>query len=239
MGSPETEPFRDGDEGPPLTLTLGSFLMDVTPVTVAQFSLAVSVIEARTPDDRWHTEAQTPENWLAKCNLGSSRTTHPMNCISWLAARTYCQLLQGDLPTEAQWEYAARATTTGAFWWGESFDSVHAVSSVACNARGCRGATEAVALNGPRCNTWGLCDIVGNVWQWTLTDYREQLQDDVALPPDVLQGVAAHPVHPVHRGGAWLDDRPGLFRSAHRGLNYVNHGRTGVGFRCVYPAPTP
>jgi formylglycine-generating enzyme required for sulfatase activity len=154
-----------------------------------------------------------------------------MNCVTWAVARAYCRDRGGDLPTEAEWEYAARAGTTTSYPWGPSFDPTRAIQSVECGARGCRGATSPVVQEGPRCNAWGVCDVVGNVWQWTLTDYREELGAYVSEVP------SATPSNPVHRGGAWLDNVASLFRSAHRGLNYPDHGLTGVGFRCVVRRP--
>ncbi|WP_268905787.1 formylglycine-generating enzyme family protein [Citreicoccus inhibens] len=227
MGSPEGEPGRDTDEGPRTHVALARFQMDVTPVTVRAFEERAEQVRAKDPQAHWWTEAETPQGWLGHCNLGSERQEHPMNCVDWRAARAYCELTGGALPTEAEWEYAARATASTAYWWGETFDVTRVVSSVACTSRGCLGSTAPVVSSGVRCNSWGLCDMTGNVWQWTATTYQEHLGETTpAEPPDV-------PEKPVHRGGSWLNQVPSLFRSAHRGLAYPRNGLTGVGFRCV------
>jgi formylglycine-generating enzyme required for sulfatase activity len=228
MGSPAGESGRDEDEGPKLDLTLSAFAMDVTPVTTEAFEARMSDVTAQDPLAKWWTESTTPAEWLGECNIESSRRDHPVNCVNWYAAQAYCRLDGGDLPTEAEWEYAARAGSDSAFWWGSAFAPDRVVSSVACGARGCGDATSAVVQSGQRCNPWGLCDIIGNVWQWTKTDYQEQLGAYV----NVASAEAA-PKNPVHRGGSWLDNVSSLFRSAHRGLAFPKNGLTGVGFRCV------
>lgn len=184
------------------------------------------------PGARWWTDAETPAGWLGRCNLGSPRRDHPANCVDFRAARAYCRAVGGDLPTEAEWERAARADpAAGAYPWGEPFDPDRAISSVPCGTRGCRGGTAPVARSGPRCGALGVCDLAGNVWEWTATAYRDRLGAHVAAP------AADPPERPVIRGGAWLDDRPALFRAAQRGLVYPEHGLTGVGFRCVRRRP--
>ncbi|RUO87266.1 hypothetical protein D7Y11_41575 [Corallococcus sp. AB018] len=228
MGSPAGEPGRDVDEGPRTEVAFERFQMDVTPVTARAFAARREQVRAKDPQARWWTDAETPAEWLGRCNLDSERTDHPVNCVDWRAARAYCELVGGALPTEAEWEYAVRASTASAFWWGESFDAEHVVGSVSCTSRGCLGGTAPVVHAGPRCNGWGHCDMAGNVWQWTATGYQERLGEDAPSEPS---GV---PEKPVHRGGSWLNHMPALFRSAHRGLAYPKNGLTGVGFRCVH-----
>ncbi len=227
IGSPEGEPGRDADEGPELEVSVPALRMDRSPVTAREFEARLAEVSAKDPQAQWWTEAATPPEWTGKCNLGSARGDHPMNCLNVRAARAYCRLLGKDLPTEAEWEYAARAGARTPFWWGAAFDGARAVSSVACGARGCAGSTSPVATAGPRCNAFGLCDMVGNVWQWTVTAFEERLGAYVSVIPEDA------PANAVHRGGGWVNHIDSLFRSAHRGLNKPKHGLTGVGFRCV------
>ena len=233
MGSPSEEPNRDNDESPQTTLPMAAFRIDVTPVTVRAFEARQDELPTQPGDAKsWWNNEDTPSEWHGACNLGSARKDHPANCVTWHAANAYCALHGGALPTEAQAEYAIRAGTLTVYPWGEAFDPSRAISSVACEARGCAGGTAAVEANGPRCNVWGVCDLVGNVWEWTSTDYQPTLGAYTNQPAD---GV---PAKPVHRGGGWHNHKPFLFRAAHRGLNYPKHGLTGVGFRCAYPTPS-
>lgn len=229
MGSDDDEPLRDADEGPRQPIAVGAFAIDRTPVTVRAFGERLAEVRAAVPGATILSDAETPDGWLGRCNLGSAREDHPMNCVPFEAARAYCRLLGGDLPTEAERELATRAGAGTAYAWGDTFDAAHAVSSVGCGIRGCRGGTASVVSDGPRCNALGICDLSGNVWEWTLTDYAPELGPYTAVTPalDVV------PSAPVHRGGSWLDEDPRRFRSAFRGLAYPENGLTGVGFRCV------
>jgi sulfatase modifying factor 1 len=86
---------------------------------------------------------------------------------------------------------------------------------------------DGVLPESPRCNALGVCDVVGQVWEWTSTDYRE------AQCAYVMEPSRDPPVRPVHKGGSWQNHLPFLLRHAKRGLNHPDHGLTGVGFRCV------
>ncbi|MBX7115543.1 MAG: formylglycine-generating enzyme family protein [Myxococcaceae bacterium] len=218
---------HDTDEQPRHEARIASFEMMVHPVTVEQWQMLEAEVKRTEPEGRWWSEAQTPKEWTGRCNLGSSRIKHPANCVDYRAARAFCKTLGGDLPTEAEREYAARAGANTPFFWGTGFDAQHAVSSVSCGTRGCAGSTAEVITTGPRCNAFGLCDLSGNVWEWTATDYQETLGAYVTVP------VKTQPARPVHRGGSWLNEKPEMFRVSQRGLNYPTHGLTGVGLRCV------
>lgn len=227
MGSEPGSSGHDRDEEPRLELSIAAFEMLATPITVAHWDTLELKVRELAPEARWWREAQTPTGWLGRCNIGSVKTSHPANCVSHRAARAFCQALGGDLPTEAEREYAMRSGSNTAFPWGDSFDPARAVSSVACGQRGCAGATSVITLTGPRCNALGLCDLIGNVWEWTSTDYQESLGDYVNIPS------GSEPVRPVLRGGSWQNEVPETLRVSMRGLNYSSHGLTGVGFRCV------
>jgi formylglycine-generating enzyme required for sulfatase activity len=227
MGSPAAEPGRDPDEGPQQTLAMAAFAVDVTPVTAGAFMARTAEVAALDPQARWYTPADQPGSWTGQCNLGTDRLDHPANCVDWRAARAYCRVRSMDLPTEAEREYAMRAGSVDAYSWGATFDAAHVVSSVPCGTRGCAGGTQPAVTSGPRCNAWGACDTCGNVWEWTLTEYQQELGPYVTLVLDTV------PNAPVMRGGAWVNEQASLFRSAHRGLAQFASGLTEIGFRCV------
>jgi formylglycine-generating enzyme required for sulfatase activity len=189
--------------------------MLVTHVTAAQF--AASAPE-RTGDVAWRSHTDDP-----RCNVGSDRGEHPANCVNWYAARAWCAGLGMRLPTEAEWEHAARAGTETAYWWGETFDATRAV---ACATEGCE-ATQAVATEGPRCNPWGVCDVSGNVWEWTRTTWD-------APPHDLGDPLASNPTTGLMRGGSMVAaaDDPVLQVGYRSDLNLQNPNFY-MGFRCV------
>jgi len=124
------------------------------------------------------------------------------------------------LPSEAEWEYACRADTPTAYWWGDEPDDSRA------NWNENNKGTTPVDRYPP--NPWGLYDMHGNVWEWTSSPWRERLSEslgDSAGPPDRELLLAR-----VVRGGSWFD-HPGYARSAFR------YGRPGgsrlraLGFR--------
>lgn len=227
IGSPESEVGRDPDEGPLTEVVLDRFFVDRTPVTVAMLEARLSEVLAADPDARVVSEGATPAEWIGRCNVGSERREHPATCVSPAAARAFCRLRGMDLPTEAEREAFARGGTRTPYFWGEAYDEAHTVASVSCGERGCRGATSPVVASGERCNAIGVCDVVGNVWEWTLAEYAPTHGPGASVIPEQL----AEQV--VIRGASWLDTEARLFRAAMRGLAYPEHGLTHVGFRCV------
>ncbi|MGS0741510.1 formylglycine-generating enzyme family protein [Glaciimonas sp. GG7] len=153
----------------------------------------------------------------------------PVTGISWSAALAYAAWLSTQtgkyyfLPTEAQWEYAARAGSNTTWPWGNDFDSTLAL----CNASGEFAAPGPVGSYPP--NAYGLNDMVGNVWQWTADCFPPDLR---ALGVENPSDFHADCKTPGIRGGAagnpLLQCRPG-FR-----VNYWWRGSpTNLGFRVV------
>jgi formylglycine-generating enzyme required for sulfatase activity len=150
---------------------------------------------------------------------GSKR---PVETVSWNDARGFCRRLsQQDgtecrLPTEAEWEYACRAGTTTAYYWGDNFDDRYAWSLADRKA-----STQDVGTKLP--NAWGLYDMSGNVWEWCSDSYGERDKSRVL------------------RGGSWGHGRLNC-RSAHRNWHTPNHRYDDCGFRIVMeiePPPEP
>lgn len=232
LGTDPKDSVREDDEAPALTADVKAFRMDRTPVTVAAFEKLWPKIRELDPAARALRDEETPKEWLGRCNLGSSRRDHPVNCVDHRAALAYCRAAGGDLPTEAEWEHAARAAGSSIYAWGERFDPGRTISSVSCGTRGCLGGTRPVVRTGPRCSPRGICDLSGNVWQYTRTNYGERLGPYVSSST-----ISSVPEKAAIKGGSWMNEKPAMFRLAHRGLVYAKNGLTGVGFRCVYRAP--
>ena len=163
-----------------------------------------------------------------------------MTCVSWEDARAYIAWLNGKvsgakpeagpyrLPSEAEWEYAARAGTTTPFWWGDNGDGAAAHAWYKDNSD---GKTHAVGLK--PANPFGLYDMVGNVWQWTEDCYA----DNYAKAP--INGSAAESPYGcmrVDRGSCWLYPT-WLLRSANRERNPADFRDVVMGFRVAKTLP--
>jgi len=164
----------------------------------------------------------------------------PVTCVSWEDARAYIAWLNGKvsgakseagpyrLPSEAEWEYAARAGTTTRFWWGDNDDGAAASAWYKDNSD---EKTRAVGLK--PANPFGLCDMVGNVWQWTEDCYA----DNYAKAP--INGSAAESPDGcmrVDRGSCWLYPS-WLLRSATRERNPADFRDVVMGFRVAKTLP--
>ena len=218
MGSPEDEPGRDIDESPlhEVVITKG-FWMGVYEVTQQEYESVTG------------TNTSYFANW----------PNQPVEQVSWDEAVLFCQKLTDQqreagrlpaghayrLPTEGEWEYAARAGTNTAFSFGE--DPAHLeLPNHAWYLRNADFATHPVGGRVP--NAWGLYDMHGNVSEWVLDWYDSY--------PDV--GTVTDPTGPsqgtdhVMRGGSFYDDAE-TCRSAYRLIGWTSDRFYNVGFRVV------
>ena len=139
------------------------FLMAQSEVTVRQYRQCVEA------------EVCTPPDLGGYCNWGKSgREDHPVDCVDWGQARTFSRWVGGELPTEAQWEYAARSAGARIKYpWGDAAASC-AYAVMYDRGPGCGRADAWVVCSKPRGNTrQGLCDMAGSVWEWTLDEWHK------------------------------------------------------------------
>ncbi|MBK6853588.1 MAG: formylglycine-generating enzyme family protein [Burkholderiales bacterium] len=176
---------------------------------------------------------------------GPDAAERPVERVSYDHVQTFLQRLrkllpQGcepTLPTEAQWEYAARAGTSAAYWWGDEFDETKANTDVndERDVDGSKGATTPVGRCTP--NPWGLHDVHGNVWEWCSDDIRAYASEPVRHP----RGDGESYLRAV-RGGSWFNDS-GSARSAYRGRGHRTNADQNRGFRLALrpsaPVPVP
>jgi formylglycine-generating enzyme required for sulfatase activity len=227
------------------------FAMGKHEVSVAEFRRFVEDTGYRTEAQRqggcsvwrgaWKKDASA--SWM---NPGfDQQPNHPVICVSWNDARAYAEWLSSlsarryRLPTEAEWEYAARGGTTSSRYWGkgaqeacgfantadDSFAEAHAVS---WHVHDCRDGFVATAPVGQfRPNAFRLQDMLGNVWEWTCSGYDEQYGGGEQR----CIGEDASPRRMI-RGGAWVS-RPARVRSASRHHARSSHRSTSIGFRLV------
>lgn len=206
MGSPATEKDRRADENLHAVTIETPFAVGIYAVTFAEYDLYCQATGLPKPKD---------EGW--------GRGNQPVINVNWQEANTYCQWLSLEtrqtyrLLTEAEWEYAARAGSTTASWWGDTIDLHKA------NYNLNSGNTLAVDQFEP--NPWGLYQVHGNVWDWcsSLYDAYDNLKE--LLPADEKDSGRRS-----MRGGSWNDIARGL-RSANRSRAACSNANYFRGFR--------
>ncbi|MCG6942500.1 MAG: SUMF1/EgtB/PvdO family nonheme iron enzyme [Thiohalocapsa sp.] len=238
IGSPANEAGRNNDEAQTAISIRAPFAMGETEITIGEYRRFVDATGYRTevaasstclrPDDAW--QQLVPDITLGWERPGYAVTDRsPVACVSWNDAMAYADWLSKQtgkvyrLPTEAEWEYAARAGTKTARFWGDDADS------------GCRQANTAECDDKYRYaapagsfppNPFGLRDMLGNLGEWTCSDY-----DSGYRGAELRCGARPSSTAPrVFRGGSWLD-APVLVRAAARDAAPGNLGLSNVGFR--------
>ena len=153
---------------------------------------------------------------------------HPVVCISWNDAMAYCEWLSEQtresysLLTEAEWEYACRASSEAAYCFG---DDERLLGDYAWYSKNSKGRTYPVGKQ--QRNRWGLHDMHGNVWEW-VRDWFGNYSSEPQSNPDGLESGS----HRVVRGGSWNDD-PAYCRSAYRDDAHPADRDGDLGFRLV------
>ena len=217
MGSAAADNQASPTEKPQHTVYLDAYYIYKNEVTVAQyrqFCIATG-----------HAMPEAPQWGLLD--------DHPVVNVSWDDASAYAQWAGVCLPTEAQWEKAARGGDGRVFPWGNTWDAGKCSNSVGdLNP----GKTSPVGSFVAGASPYGVQDMAGNVWQWCEDWYDEKYYQNTParnpIGPDTGMGR-------VLRGGCWGYDNPGYLRAAYRGgcdpthWGYVD----GVGFRCASVVP--
>lgn len=205
MGENQEDKFANDTERPSHRVQIPGFRLARFPVTVGEFRAF-----------RPHHEAGIPDDW-------------PVTMVSWEEAVAFCEWhgSSARLPSEAEWEYAARAGTRTAYAWGESISSSDANYLYAENGRkaGCGHRTPMGTF--PE-NPFGLCDMSGNVCEWVMDRWHSSY---LGAPCDGSAWIAGGTLSSrVLRGGAW-DYLPRLLRVSWRDHLPQSARRDNVGFR--------
>ena len=201
---PEEYPYHE--------VALSAFRIDTTEVTVEAYAACVNGGFCSTPDV------------AGGCNWGVvGRETHPVNCVSWYDAQAYCGWAGKELPTEAQWERAARGGDGRRYPWGNA-----TLTCARANYPGCVSQTEPVGSHTSGASPYGALDMAGNVWEWVADWYDSAYYSSSPKsdPPGPTGGSGR-----VLRGGSWAN---GSIRASERARTDQLAARVAhYGFRCA------
>lgn len=236
MGSPAGEKGRDGDEGPRHRVVFSkAFAIGKYEVTRGEYSAFAGETGhpgAAAGCDVPIRTAEGRDSWKTWRNPGFRQTDRgPVVCIAWGDAQAYVKWLSRKtgheyrLPSEAEWEYAARAGTETARYWGEGIGSNRA------NCNGCGSAWDherPAPVGSFNANPFGLHDMLGNNREW-VEDCYHRIYEAASSGVARTGGDCAKR---VMRGGSW-ESKPKRVRAANRNRHDVDDLDDDFGFRVV------
>jgi formylglycine-generating enzyme required for sulfatase activity len=223
--NPEVDDQCERDEKKGRRMRLESYFIDKTEVTVEAYTRCVDAGKCTRPHKGNYS------------NFGAKRRQkHPVNYVDWQQARAYCRWVGKRLPSEAEWEKAARGEDGRKYPWGnQEAGCTHVVYSD--DGHGCgRMTTWPVCSKEPGRSPYGLCDMAGNVYEWT--------EDIYAFYPSPDQPAPAHGKkknfkrsrvegqYRVLRGGSWASSLKRA-RSSNRYRFAPDRWNLNIGFRCA------
>ena len=232
MGSPVDEIGRVENEGPLHTVVIArQFEIAEIPITVAQFAAFADATGHATEGicHLWQTGGWTSSVASFRSPGFPQTGHHPAVCVSWEDARAYVGWLAREtgqpyrMPTEAEWEYCARAGTATRYSWGEKFSADRANCRVEKSAAPLGMTVRADAFER---NAWGLYQMHGNVWEWCEDRYTPSYD----VPRNLGAGHGIESELRVVRGGGW-NNGPNGVRSARRHAGRPDVRRSDLGFR--------
>ena len=219
MGSPESEEGRNTSEGP------------VHEVCVEEFWLG----RYEVTQQEWQQIMGKNPAYFNEKKLGKDTQRHPVEQVSWNNIQNFLAELNKNisqhpfrLPSEAEWEYAARAETETVYSFGDDLKDMAAYAWYRDNSE---GSSQPVGQLQP--NNWGLYDMHGNVWEWC-ADFSHKNYEGAPSDGRVWENGGDTTVR-ILRGGSWGSHPWGL-RSANRLRNKPNYKNNSIGFRLARTA---
>jgi formylglycine-generating enzyme required for sulfatase activity len=216
-GDTSSDPNAQASEFPQHSVYLDSFTIDQHEVTNSQYALCVRSGACTPPPEK---SIFTLSRYYGQWKYAN----YPVVKMNWNQANAYCQWAGRRLPTEAEWEKAARGTDGRLYPWGNA-EPEASLANFWQNA----GVTAEVCSYPNGNSPYGLCDMAGNAWEWVADWYGETYYQNSpgSNPTGPTSGV-----YRSMRGGDWyLGDH--FLRAANRGMYYPNEWDWGYGIRCA------
>ena len=231
MGSADSDTQSESDEKPQHTVYLDAFWIDKTEVTNAMYNMCVQAGACRPPSN---TNSFTIDSYFDNPKYND----YPVIWVSWNNAKTYCQWAERRLPSEAEWEKAARGTEGGIYPWGNTpvagnlanfCDKNCPLGGGDPNIDDGYADTSPVGNYSAGASPYGALDMAGNVWEWVADWYGADYYD--RTPVENPSGPEAGKDR-VARGGCWHYSKISA-RSAERGWHSPDGVDDSLGFRCA------
>ncbi|MFH1530735.1 MAG: SUMF1/EgtB/PvdO family nonheme iron enzyme [Pseudomonadota bacterium] len=239
------DPRCEADEDPAHMVYLDPFEIHRREVTVREYGLCVAGGACKKD----HFKSVASGNTF--CNFSVDlHEEHPMNCVDWIGADAYCRWMGMRLPTEAEWEMAARGPDGRSYPWGDrGFEATGRVANIADlslqrdqpDVSVIAGYDDGFHMTAPvgsfpdGASPFGALDMAGNVWEWVSDRYDAGYYEN---SPERSPAGPETEHERVVRGGAWADG-PSEARTTARG-SARPEAKTGIlGFRCAATSPSP
>jgi len=216
MGSTDSDAQANDNEKPQHTVSLDTFWIDRTEVTRAQYKKCVQAGACQAP--------------YYDSDFAASEATRPVEGISWQAAAAYCQWVGRQLPTEAQWEKAARGTDGRIYPWGNQRATCEYAVMDDGSGNGCGKSNTWPVGSKPRgVSPYGALDMAGNTGEWVADWYDDKYYVD--SPPQNPQGPPSGQLR-VYRSGLYYSEATAI-RASVRGSSVPDGRESNLGFRCA------
>jgi len=224
MGPSSTDRNIDiADELPQHEIYLDTFWIDQTEVSNGQYELCVAAGVCTSPSNRF--------SYSGRVYFGNpDYDDYPVLFVSWYDAEKYCQWAGRRLPSEAEWEKAARGATPSEriYPWGNLLPDCTRANYGGCSPH---GDTEAVRSYPDGASPYDVLNMIGNAWEWVndwyMSDYYQESPETNPLGPD-------HGNYKVLRGGGWLSEEANSLRVSARYFKVPGKSEwSDIGFRCA------